>query len=68
MIQIEKGIPAPKRSDTNISAVVKQLEVGDSFVVGEENISAIYQAALRANFKVSRRTTGDGQFRVWRIA
>lgn len=68
MIEIEKGIPAPKTDTINIAKLVRELEVGDSFVVESKRIPSVYQAAIRAKFKMSRRSIEDNKFRVWRIA
>lgn len=83
-MKIEKGIPIPetrgrKRICENYESVMKELEVGDSFVA-TANVFTTLQSMVRRNAKrvginiVTVRLTEDGEpegaparVRVWRV-
>lgn len=73
MIKIDKDIPPPLTDRRIWSPLIKSMEVGDSFFVPREEITAdamrgrmSYQAARH---RVKLRTVEvDGGTRVWRIA
>ena len=66
-MKIEKGIPMPTRLRSKYP--FKEMEVGDSFQVGEEMKETIRSASsifgARNNMKFSVRKYGNG-YRIWR--
>lgn len=67
-IKIEKGIPVPSRkSHTGLSALVRQMAVGDSVLVTPKQAGTIVAIVSREKKKCARRTEGD-KIRVWRTA
>lgn len=69
-IIIEKGIPIkPILSRVNgVAAVLKQCEVGDSFLWTVKNQSNLHASAKYVGYKIVTRKQPDGQYRIWRIA
>ena len=63
--KIDKGIPMPARK-SGLSALIRSLEIGDSFLVGEFLDQSIRNEAVRQGFKVSICNTAEGR-RVWRV-
>ena len=68
--QIETGIPIPPdgRTKTGLSSTLRNLEVGQSFVVQDIKTasSAISYARQRLGRKLVVRSLGGGAARVWR--
>lgn len=67
--KIEKNIPIPDRLiryGKNID-FLKQLNIGDSFVVEKNRKVAITGSARRTKIKLTTRSLGNGKFRIWRI-
>lgn len=70
MILIEKRIPIPDRSGnraTGIAAVVRKLEIGDSFQCNTRDCRNAQQTQRRHGVRLSVRKVGDDLYRVWRI-
>lgn len=72
-ISIHKGIPLPepKRGvgPSPWLALIKSLEVGDSFVVPNEKVANnLYNYFRRCGMKCTAREIDAGFFRVWRAA
>lgn len=72
-MKIEKGVPIPQRVRTRIGQLLRQMKVGDSFEVSEDEIRRpnIYTLALRARIVITVKTirnkeTGAVSFRIWR--
>lgn len=69
-IQIEEGVPIPKRNTGKRSAIGEALracQIGDSFTTMLRRPS-IYSAAKTAGVKVVVRAESGGRHRVWRSA
>lgn len=67
-IVIEKGVLPPSRSKTGLTAAMRQLQVGDSFVLpAHMPRSATYSIARLLGIRISARRV-DGSLRIWRIA
>ena len=75
-IEIEKGVPLPKRSrgpgrPRSGKYPFQQMEVGDSFLisnVASNSVACISgRWAKRTGFKFSQRKV-EGGYRVWRVA
>jgi hypothetical protein len=68
-IVIEKNIPLePKTKTTGLTASVKLMEVGDSFVAPKDSQAIMYQTFNAIGYKCAVRTISDDQIRVWRKA
>lgn len=75
-IKIEKGLPlpAPRRPQGYITDTLRQLEIGDSFVLevrGESrriDQATLYGAAKRAGIRIATRKIDAVSSRIWRIA
>ena len=69
-ITIEKNIPAPVRGQRafGLTATMRAMEVGDSFLVATdaERLS-VCSTARYAGIKVASRKV-DGGFRIWRLS
>jgi hypothetical protein len=77
MYKIEKSIPIPtlstRRLRSPITATLRQLEVGDSFVVPVNKKDKAFSGHLhgysrRAGVRITVRRIDDNYIRVWRIA
>ena len=70
MFQIDSGIPAPalRPRATGLTNVMRQLKVGDSFLVPKSSRSNIGQTAMRCGVKVVTRSVDNDMIRVWRVA
>lgn len=73
MTKIEKGVPIPQRVRTRIGQLLREMKVGDSFEVREDEIKRpnLYTLALRARIVITVKTVRDKEsgavsFRVWR--
>lgn len=69
-IKIEKRIPIPDRSGnraTGIAAVIRKLEIGDSFQCNARDCTNAQQTQYRHNVKLTVRKIGDDLYRVWRV-
>ncbi|WP_066556914.1 hypothetical protein [Croceicoccus bisphenolivorans] len=78
MFEIEKGVPLPEKGNvrTGVANALRQMEVGDSFVIPTEAtnknrlssaFSRFYMTKCGAGKRFSQRKTPDG-FRIWRTA
>lgn len=66
--EIEHGIPIPEEEHvTGITALLKQMEIGDSIVVNYSKSQGIASIAQRLGFKTTRRKVKPGWYRIWRI-
>mgnify|MGYP001304511823 CR=1 FL=1 len=67
-IKIESGIPIPSRGNNNKYEYLKQLKVGDSYVLpySPSTQQTLRQGFERQNMKCAFRKLGDGNMRVWR--
>ena len=64
--EIEKGVPYPTRN-RGMTATLRKLEVGDSFVVSGRNaVVSATTAAKRIGILVITQNIGGDDFRVWR--
>ncbi len=63
-------IPQIQYSDRQqeLIATFKKLEVGDSVVIGLDDIGTMMRCAKQANIEIEPRRIGDKEFRVWRTA
>lgn len=68
-VKIEKCIPIPNRAGhrSGLTAALRSLEVGDSFLWPKTKRASIIPAATLVRIKVATRAEGD-HVRVWRIA
>lgn len=66
-IKIETGIPAPTRrqQDTGVTAALRSMKVGDSFVHSERG--SLHQIARQIGLHLATRKQEDGSYRIWRI-
>jgi hypothetical protein len=68
--KIEKNVPIPK-GYVSRKYPFKEMEVGDSFAVEEENYNRVRQAAYSYSFrngiKLAVKRGLDGKFHCWRI-
>lgn len=67
-IKIEKGIPMPQRFQRGSWLVIKDMAIGDSFVVDAGKRASICGYGKRYNMKLSTRKIDDTKIRVWRLA
>lgn len=69
-IKIEKNVPIAGvciQARSSLSIVFQQMEVGDSIVIKKTRVSTVYSTARYLNRKVTVRSLGDGNVRVWRV-
>jgi len=72
--EVETNVPVPlKKSETSVSAALRNLEVGHSLLFTNADRSKVASLAYRVQRnqpgrKHTVRSLGDGQCRVWRIA
>ena len=68
--KIEKNVPIPQ-GYVSRKYPFKEMEVGDSFVVEEENYNRVRQAAYsyshRHKIKLAVKRGLDGKFHCWRV-
>lgn len=65
--KIDKNIPMPPRRHSPLQAIVKQLEVGDSFELPAGKYARAYNIARVNGFRLANRKAEDGMVRAWRI-
>lgn len=65
-IKIESGVPMPSKNTGGMSQTMRQMKVGDSFVLPSVKRPSVHTCARNAGIKVAMRTA-DGITRVWRI-
>jgi hypothetical protein len=72
--KVESGIPIhatvrkkrkPKKD--SMAAFLKQLKIGQSFVLARGKASSLSVAAKKAGVSLTTRSLGDGTVRVWRV-
>jgi hypothetical protein len=76
MFEIKKGVPLPSKSPSatsGIMAVLRKLEMGDSFTLKWEGDSpprivrnTLYRAASRAGIGITVQQAAEKEFGVWR--
>jgi len=67
-IKIDKNIPMPTKGGSGVSAALRKLGIGDSFLVGLEHRASVRPAAARLGVRITVRTLENDQIRVWRVA
>lgn len=68
-IKIEKGVPLPARGKANgMTDALRQMAIGDSFVVPLKSRGSALAIAQRLAVKVASRQEGKQNVRVWRTA
>lgn len=68
-IAVKRGIPIPpKPNSKGYSDVLRVMKIGDSFEIGKQQQQSVYVLARRAGVKITMRTDGNGNARVWRTA
>ena len=67
-IQIEKGIPIPNRKRSGLASALREMQVGDLFLIAKDKRQSIYTTAKQVGVKVMVRVTESGQLRAWRTA
>lgn len=68
-MKIEKNIPIPTpHKKTGVTAIFRQMEVGDSVWIESEKINPTnaYTLAKYAKIKIATRREGDG-YRMWGV-
>lgn len=66
--QIDKNVPLPPRRNSNITATLRKLEVGDS-VFMQVGRTGVYSQAARIGIKITVQSTvenGKSGIRIWR--
>ena len=66
-IKIESNVPIPSASGRGTVAILKKLQIGDSFICSHLRQSNVHTSAKWVGIKIVTRTI-DGTLRVWRIA
>jgi hypothetical protein len=70
-IKIEKGVPIPQKHDSqkrgSLTATLKAMEVGDSFLYAKSQRGALPTVARHAGIRVATRSEGADHVRVWRV-
>jgi len=71
-VKIEKDIPMPKKKSIEYQEILKNMEVGDSFLIGEVEINqklrSLLQTASRiVGCNITQKKDGDS-LRVWKIS
>jgi len=65
-IKIEKGIPNDKPMHGQKSSIVRDMDIGDSFaIINEEECKTFRTLFYRLNRKCSIQKQKDGTFRLW---
>ena len=64
---IQKNVPIPPPRQTGITALLKQLKVGESVIVDTPNRGSLHGNAKNIGIKIVTRKEGSG-FRVWRVS
>ena len=67
-IKIEKNVPVPPSRKFGMGQIIRELEVGDSFLFTTDkpqNVSAVFKSV---GYKSAMRDQKDGTYRFWRIA
>jgi len=67
-LTIEKNVPIPAPRSAGFSGVLRQMQIGDSVLLGKVKPGSIVSLAQQAGVKVTQRKQDDGAIRVWRIA
>jgi hypothetical protein len=70
-VYIEKDIPVspPKRGYRNgATAMLRQMDPGDSVVVQSKKVAALRVLAKKAGLRVVTRVIGGGEVRIWRVS
>ena len=65
---IDRNIPLPKKPKFELTAILRQLEVGDSFILPNHiKNTSLPQTAKQIGIAVLQKKQPDGSIRVWRI-
>jgi len=67
-IKIEKNVPMENDRAKGVTAILREMEVGDSFVVAEVKRMGIGTCARQVGIEITTRKQPDGTVRVWRTA
>ena len=68
-IEIEKGIPIPeKKNRGEFTAILKQMQSGDSFEAPAKKRTTIVSAANYSGIKITTKAVGDDKIRIWRVS
>lgn len=75
MYDLEHGIPIPPAATHRPAQgerparryPLREMQVGESFVITQGLVSAIVKAAKRYGVRVVTRAIGNGKSRVWRV-
>jgi hypothetical protein len=70
VVKIEKGIPIPSPRLLIDRYPLKDMDVGDSFLVkleDEKNKNGLYRACIPLNIKICIKRIGKLGWRVWRV-
>ena len=65
-MKIEKGIPLPKAIIKGSTKILKDMNIGDSFI--STNSTKWHCLARQSGMSVATRKQPDGQYRIWRTA
>lgn len=67
-LKVEKGIPIPnKYKNSALASTLRDMEVGDSFVLPKSRVGCVIGTAMRCKIKVTTRTISKSEARVWRV-
>ena len=67
-IKIDKNVPMPESKGKGITAVLRKLKVGESFVLPIENGASIRTLANRIGVRISVRTIDEETIRIWLVS
>lgn len=66
-IKIEKNIPMPNGQHSPYRDVLKQMDVGDSFLLRKQSVQSVRNATKGLEIGVATRTVDDANVRIWRV-
>jgi hypothetical protein len=67
-IKIDKGVPVPVRTRSDLGLAMSVLEVGDSFLFPKALRYQVGQRAISRGIKVVTQSEDADNIRVWRVA
>jgi hypothetical protein len=67
--KIEKGIPIPEisREREGLTALLRSMEIGDSFVCTRKDLRNVYAASKRIGIPIVTRRISEDKQRIWRV-
>ena len=66
--RIEKGVPLPEKQGEGFTALLRKMQIGDSFLVTAYQGSSIRTMFYRMRpLRFKSRILGDGNMRIWRV-